>query len=53
MAAHADETARLRSAYDQWWESVQPQLENENVTGPAENPFKTLYRKQFGGPAAP
>ncbi len=52
VATHADETARLRSAYDQWWNSVLPRFENENVTGPAENPFKTLYREQFGGPTA-
>ena len=38
----------LEKAYDQWWDSVQPQLVNENAIGPKENPFKELYRKQFG-----
>jgi len=27
---------------------VQPQLVNENAPLAAENPFKTLYREQFG-----
>lgn len=38
----------LEKAYDQWWDSVQPQLVNETAVGPKENPFKELYRKQFG-----
>jgi arylsulfatase len=52
MVAHPEAAARLRSAYDLWWESVQPRLENENVTGPAENPFKALYRAQFSPASA-
>jgi arylsulfatase len=40
---------RLNAAYDRWWQETQPNLENENVDGPAENPFKTLYWKQIGG----
>jgi arylsulfatase A-like enzyme len=39
----------LDSAYDRWWTSVQPQLVNEDAVGPAVNPFKELYWKQFGG----
>lgn len=39
----------LEAGYDQWWDSVQPQLVNENVVGPKINPFKELYWKQFGG----
>jgi choline-sulfatase len=50
--AHPDRVARLVSLYDRWWVSVQPQLVNENLTGPAANPFKTAYREQFGQPAA-
>jgi len=41
--------AKLRAAYDQWWNEVQPLLVNENVIGPKINPMKALYWKQFGG----
>ena len=44
-----DEAAKLRAAYDQWWNDVQPMLVNEDAVGPAVNPFKELYWKQFGG----
>ena len=47
--AHPDVVAKLRAAYDQWWNEVQPLLVNENVVGPKMNPFKELYWKQFGG----
>lgn len=49
IAEHPEEVAALRKAYDAWWESVLPRLENENVTPPKMNPFKALYWKQFGG----
>jgi arylsulfatase A-like enzyme len=49
---HPDVTKRLRAAYDDWWQSVLPHLENENAVGPKVNPFKELYRKQFGQAAA-
>jgi arylsulfatase A-like enzyme len=39
----------LSAAYDTWWASLPPLLVNESAVGPAENPFKTLYREQFGG----
>ena len=39
----------LDAAYEKWWNSVQPQLVNENATGPKINPFKEQYWKQFGG----
>lgn len=45
---HPEIVATLRSAYDQWWQDVQPRLVNEDVSGPEENPMKTLYWKQFG-----
>jgi hypothetical protein len=45
---HADEAARLRAAYNQWWKDVQALLVNENAVGPKVNPFKALYWKQFG-----
>ncbi len=47
-AQHPDVVADLDRAYDVWWKSVQPQLVNENAVGPATNPFKDLYEKQFG-----
>ena len=48
IADHPDAVKKLRAAYDEWWKSILPHLENENVVGPKENPFKDLYRKQFG-----
>jgi arylsulfatase len=48
-AEHPEIVTELESAYDKWWESVQPQLVNEEAVGPAVNPFKALYWKQFGG----
>ena len=39
---------RTNTAYDRWWEEVLPAMENENVVGPAVNPFKELYWNQFG-----
>jgi arylsulfatase len=49
LADHPDEVAKLRAAYDRWWNEVQPMLVNENAVGPKVNPFKELYWKQFGG----
>ena len=49
LAEHPDVVAKLRAAYNQWWEEVQPLLVNENAVGPKMNPFKELYWKQFGG----
>ncbi|HEX4131929.1 MAG TPA: arylsulfatase [Pirellulales bacterium] len=50
IAEHPDVAARLRAAYDQWWDEVIPATkENENATGPDVNPFAALYWKQFGG----
>lgn len=39
---------QLDAEYDRWWDSVQPQLVNEDAIGPTENPFKVLFEKQFG-----
>jgi arylsulfatase A-like enzyme len=49
---HPEVIKKLRAAYDDWWQSVLPHLENENAVGPKENPFKVLYRKQYGEAAA-
>lgn len=40
--------AEMASAFEKWWESARPLMVNESAEGPAENPFWTLYRKQFG-----
>src|ERR1051326_2315537 len=50
VAMHAEVVKELEAAYDKWWDSIQPQLVNENATGPSVNPFKELYWKQFGRP---
>ncbi len=47
-ASHPEVVRELAQAYDRWWVSVQGYLVNEDAVGPDENPFKTLYRKQFG-----
>ena len=49
LAQFPDEVRRLEQGYDQWWDSVQPQLVNETAVGPQHNPFKARYWKQFGG----
>jgi arylsulfatase A-like enzyme len=49
-ARHPDVVARLAAAYDRWWDEVRPRLVNENARGPAVNPFKEAYWKQFEGP---
>ncbi len=48
-AQHPEVVKELDAAYDKWWDSLQPQLVNENAVGPKVNPFKELYWKQFGG----
>jgi len=50
-AQHPDVVKRLEATYDKWWDEVLPCLENEDAVGPAVNPFKELYWKQFGKPA--
>ena len=38
--------ADMRSAYDQWWADVVPQMVNEDVPMAAENPFRVDYLQQ-------
>ena len=45
---HTEVVTQLAGEFEKWWTSVQPQLVNENAIGPAVNPFKELYWKQFG-----
>jgi arylsulfatase A-like enzyme len=49
-AAHPDVVARLAAAQATWWRGVQGDLVNEDLDGPAENPFQAAFRRQFGGP---
>lgn len=53
IAQHPEIVAELRKKYDRWWDSVQPQLVNEDSVGPKLNPFKERFWKQFGGEANP
>ena len=48
IADFPDVVQKLRSAYDLWWESIPPCLENETAVGPKVNPFHELYLQQFG-----
>jgi arylsulfatase A-like enzyme len=48
-ARNPDVVRTLTNAYEQWWDSVQPDLVNETAPIPSANPFKVLYWKQFGG----
>jgi len=43
--------ARLIATYLDWWRGVQGDLVNEDRDGPAENPFKTAFVRQFGAEA--
>jgi arylsulfatase A-like enzyme/acetyl esterase/lipase len=45
-SANPEIVARLAGTYDAWWAAVQDDLVNENIDGPAENPFKVAYRHQ-------
>jgi arylsulfatase A-like enzyme len=47
---HPEVVKKLNAEYDKWWASLPPYLVNEDAVGPKENPFKVLYRKQFGPP---
>ncbi|MEI9898761.1 MAG: arylsulfatase [Chthoniobacter sp.] len=49
LGEHPEETEKLRSAYDRWWNEIQPDLVNENAVTPKVNAFKERYGKQFGG----
>jgi arylsulfatase len=44
---HPEAAAKLRAAYDKWWDETVPLLVNEDAVGPKMNPFKEIYWKQF------
>ncbi|MEO2089751.1 MAG: sulfatase/phosphatase domain-containing protein, partial [Gemmataceae bacterium] len=45
---NADVVKALDAEYDAWWASLPPYLVNEDAVPPKENPYKTLFEKQFG-----
>jgi arylsulfatase len=45
---HPEVAKELKGRLDEWWTEVTPLLVNEDAVGPAQNPFKVLYWKQFG-----
>jgi arylsulfatase A-like enzyme len=47
-AQHPEIVTDLIARHDAWWQEVRPMMVNEGVKGPAENPFKVLYREQMG-----
>ncbi|MFM8550495.1 MAG: arylsulfatase [Verrucomicrobiota bacterium] len=47
-AQHPEVVADLIARHDAWWKECRPLMVNENVAGPAENPFKVLYQAQVG-----
>jgi len=38
--------AKMRKAYDQWWDEVLPAMVNEDVPYAKDNPFRVLYLRQ-------
>lgn len=51
LARQLPEVVReMEAAYDRWWAEVLPLLENENAAAPSENPYRTLYFKQYRSP---
>jgi arylsulfatase len=47
-AQHPEVVADLIAKHDAWWKECRPLMVNENIAGPAENPFKVMYREQTG-----
>ena len=47
-AQHPTVVAELIAKHDAWWKECRPLMVNENIQGPAENPFKVMYREQTG-----
>ncbi|NBV79991.1 MAG: arylsulfatase, partial [Verrucomicrobia bacterium] len=47
-AQHPEVVAQLAAKHEAWWKEVRPMMVNEGVKGPAENPFKVMYREQMG-----
>jgi len=45
--------ARMRQAYDRWWDEVLPAMVNEDVPYAQQNPFKVLYARQLAEQGIP
>jgi len=43
---YPENVAKMRKAYDQWWDEVLPVMVNEDVPYAKDNPFRVLYLKQ-------
>ena len=48
-AQHPQVVAEMQASYEAWWQSAVPLMINETVPLAAQNPFRTLFDKQFGG----
>ena len=46
---HPEVVRDLAARFDQWWDSLDGALVNEQAVGPSVNPFKELFWRQFGG----
>ena len=49
IAQHPEVVKELSAEFDRWWSSCLPLMDNEQVMGPAINPFQVSYYDQFGG----
>ena len=47
IAKFPDVAKSLEASYDVWWSSVLPAMVNEDVVGPAVNPYRERYWQQF------
>jgi len=47
-AQHPQVVGELVAKHDAWWKECRPLMVNEGIKGPAENPYKVLYRQQMG-----
>jgi arylsulfatase A-like enzyme len=50
---HPEVVAKMRAAYDQWWQEARAGMCNEDAVGPDVNPYKAAFWKQFGLQPAP
>jgi len=47
IQAHPELVARMRKAFDQWWETTKPLMVNESAKPAASKPYHTEYRQQL------
>lgn len=45
-ASQGELVAKMKTAYDAWWTSILPCLDNEDAVGPAVNPFREAWERQ-------